>query len=119
MEKIYPLNQTVIDRVSHETVTLLRRELGECLQKIILYGSCSRGDYSMDSDIDMALLLSCDRVEAKKYSNVLAEIAADFAWKYLAIVNFVCLPDAEFEEKRSWYPYFKNIDREGIVLYGR
>lgn len=35
------------------------------------------------------------------------------ALKYFAIVNFVLLPYDEFEEKKSWYGYFKNIDREG------
>lgn len=37
------------------------------------------------------------------------------ALKYFAIVNFVLLPYDEFEEKKSWYGYFKNIDREGRV----
>ena len=37
------------------------------------------------------------------------------ALKYFAIVNFVLLPYDELEEKKSWYGYFKNIDREGRV----
>jgi hypothetical protein len=39
-------------------------------------------------------------------------------WKNFAIVNFVLLPYDEFEEKKSWYGYFKNIDKEGVRLYG-
>lgn len=38
--------------------------------------------------------------------------------KYFTVVNFVLLPYEEFEKKKSWYGYFKNIDREGIKLYG-
>lgn len=34
-------------------------------KKIIVYGSCARGDFAEDSDIDVAILTDCDRVEAK------------------------------------------------------
>ena len=56
--------------------------------KIILYGSCARGDYTEDSDID------------------------------IAVVNFVCLPYEEYIDKNDWYDYFRNIKQEGRVLYG-
>lgn len=88
------------------------------LVKVILYGSCARGDYTADSDIDIALLTKCGRNDAKKYSNGLGNIATDFAMKYYQVVNFVCLPYDEFQEKKDWYPYFRNIEQEGHVLYG-
>lgn len=81
--------------------------------------SVSRGAFSDDSDIDIALVIACDRIELNKYSDLLAEIATKLAVEHLAIVNFVCLPEKEFEERRRWYPYYKNIDREGELLYGR
>ncbi len=113
------LTQGTIDKVKKETVLLVCDALGEDIKKILLYGSCSRGDFSEDSDIDIALCVSCERADVKKYSDILAEIATQLAMKYLAIVNFVCLSENEFEERKSWYPYFKNIDREGELLYGR
>ncbi len=88
------------------------------LVEIILYGSCARGDYTQESDIDIALLTQCDRLEAKKYGDDLARISTELAMKYFVVVNFVCLPYEEFEEKKAWYAYFKNIEREGEVLYG-
>lgn len=84
-----------------------------------MYGSCSRGDFSEDSDIDIALLTACNRIEVEKYNDSLAEISTEFAERYLAIVNFVCLPEKEYEEKKEWYPYYKNIEMEGEVLFGR
>jgi len=113
------LNQNIIDKVKRESVLLIHEALGEDIRKMILYGSCSRGDFSDDSDIDIALIVSCDRKEINKYNDILAEAAAKLAAKYLAVVNFVCLPEQEFEERKSWYPYFKNIDQEGELLYGR
>lgn len=113
------LSKNVIEKVKYEAVPLVCETMGNDVKKIILYGSCSRGDFSEDSDIDIALLTSCGRLEVKKYNNSLAEISTEFAEKYLAIVNFVCFPEKEFEEKKGWYPYFRNIEKEGEVLYGR
>lgn len=113
------LNQNIIEKVKSDSVLLLCNAIGKDIRKIILYGSCSRGDFSDDSDIDIALVVACDRVEINKYSDLLAEIATKLAADYLAIVNFVCLPEKEFEERREWYPYYKNIVREGVLLYGR
>ena len=107
-----------LDMILQRMVKAYRAVYGENIVKIILYGSYARGDYDHDSDIDIALLLKCSRMEAKKYDDALAEISTVFAIKYFAIVNFVSLPYGEFTEKRTWYRYFKNIDKEGEVLYG-
>lgn len=112
------LTEHTISDVKEEIVIRVNEIMDSDLVAIILYGSCARGDYTHDSDIDIALLTRCDRKEAKKYENVLARISTDLAMKYFVIVNFVCLPYDEFEEKKTWYSYFMNIEREGELLYG-
>lgn len=112
------LTDNLINEVKEECTSLVRDLLKEDLVEVVLYGSCARGDYSEDSDIDIALLTKSDRLEVKKYDEELAAIATEIAMKHFAIVNFVCLPFKEFEEKKTWYPYFMNIASEGEVLYG-
>jgi len=112
------LNDNLINEVKEECTSLVRDLLKEDLVEVVLYGSCARGDYTEDSDIDIALLTKVNRLEAKKYEDDLASIATEIAMKHFAIVNFVCLPFDEFEEKKTWYPYFMNIAEEGEVLYG-
>ncbi len=85
---------------------------------MILYGSCARGDFKGYSDIDIALLTTESRTDTWKYTDKIDEVATELALKYFAIVNFVLLTYSEFEEKKNWYGYFKNIDKEGIKLYG-
>ena len=92
------------------------RILGDALDAVILYGSYARGDYTEDSDVDIALLTKSNRIESQKYNDGLAAIATELAMRYFAVVNFVCLPYEEFEEKKEWYPYFKNIEAEGKVI---
>ncbi len=117
MEKT--MTPEIIEKIKLESVDMVRDILKNDLDEVILYGSCSRGDYTEDSDVDIALITYCDREESEKYRKPLAKLASDLAMKYIAIVNFVCLPVSEFLEKKSWYPYFKNIDKEGIRLYGK
>ena len=112
------LNDNLINAVKTESIYLVRDLMQEDLVEMVLYGSCARGDYTEESDIDIALLAKSDRLKVKKYDEQLAAIAAELAIKYFAVVNFVCLPYKEFEEKKTWYPYFRNIAAEGVVLYG-
>lgn len=117
MEKT-ELNRDVIEKIKTETPDLIREFMRSDLVKMILYGSCARGDFKEHSDVDIALLVKGDRTDSWKYSDKIDEVATELALKYFAVVNFVLLPYDEFEEKKSWYGYFKNIDKEGIKLYG-
>ncbi|MCC8162689.1 MAG: nucleotidyltransferase domain-containing protein [Lachnospiraceae bacterium] len=112
------LNDDIIEKVKDEATKMIRQLMKDDVIEIILYGSCSRGDYSEDSDIDIAIITRCDRIEAKKYDDGLASIATALAMKYFAVVNFVSLPFSEFEQKKAWYAYFRNIATEGEVIYG-
>ncbi len=112
------LNNNIIEKVRKEATDMIKTVMGNDLIKVVLYGSCARGDYTQDSDIDIALITACARLEAKKYNDKIAEISMQLAMKYFAVVNFVCLPYDEFIQKKSWYPYYRNIDLEGEVLYG-
>lgn len=117
-EQIAPLTEELIHTVKYEAADMAKAALKADLKECILYGSCARGDYKTDSDIDIALLVDCCRMEAKKYTDALAKIAADLAMRYFTIVNFVCIPYEEYMRKKSWYLYFKNISEDGEVIYG-
>ena len=116
-DKPLPLTSEIIHIVKEEIVKRLRAALGGDLKECLLYGSCARGDFGDDSDIDIALIVNCSRMEAKKYSQILVDTASEIAMKYYAIINFVCIPYEEYIGKKSWYSYFENISREGVVLY--
>lgn len=112
----YDLHNT-LDAVKESIIREVPAMMGDDCRRIILYGSCARGDFNMDSDVDIAILTQNDRLENKKYNGRIDSIAADIAVKTMAVVNFVFLPFDEFMEKKSWYLFFKNIDRDGVVLY--
>ena len=118
MENI-KLSSNIIEKIKIEAPDLIREFMKNDLVKMILYGSCARGDFKECSDVDIAILTKGSRTDSWKYNDKIDEVATELALKYFAIVNFVLLPYSEFEEKKSWYGYFKNIDKEGIKLYVR
>lgn len=112
------LTNEAIDHSCSIAIKMLKKLLGENLVSVVLFGSCARGDYKEDSDIDIAVLTKSDREQDKNYSDGLAEIATEIAMKTFAVVNFICIPAEEFEQKKGWYLFFKNIANEGRKLYG-
>ena len=113
------MNQEVIERVMNTTIKQIPAIMHDDVRAIIMYGSCARGDYTEDSDIDVAILTDSNRFEAKKYSDELDDLATQIGLATFAIVNYVCLPYQEFEEKKEWYPFFMNIEKDGVLLYER
>ena len=115
-----PLNmiEDIIEIAKREIGNQVKQFMGSDLKSCMLYGSCARGDDHDDSDIDIALLVNCDRIAVKKYTECLAKIATDFAIRYYAIINFVCIPYEEYLNKRTWYLYFKNIEVDGVCIDG-
>lgn len=118
MIKELVLTDEIIGNVKTDVTNYVTERMKNDLVEVILYGSCARGDYTNDSDIDIALITRCDRLEAKKYGDALSDIATELAMKYFVVVNFVVLPYQEFVEKKVWYSFFRNIANEGQVLYG-
>ena len=114
----YDLNK-VLNIVTQAAVKDISEALHDDCRQIILFGSCARGDYSEESDVDIAILTECDRENVKKYSSRIDSIAAQIGVDTMAVVNFVCLPYKEFNEKKTWYPFFMNIEKDGVVLYER
>lgn len=108
-----------IKELSKESAVMIRDIMKTDIKSIILYGSCARGENGEDSDVDIALITTCNRLDAKRYDDELADISTYMMTKYMEVVNFVSLPYEEYMAKKSWYPYFRNIDEEGIVIYAR
>ncbi|MBR1477053.1 MAG: nucleotidyltransferase domain-containing protein [Lachnospiraceae bacterium] len=92
--------------------------ISDDLKKIILFGSYARGDYTEESDIDIAVLLNCEREESAKYKSGLVALSAEMDLENMTVVNFTCIPYSEFNARKGYYPFYANIEREGKVLYG-
>lgn len=91
---------------------------GTHLRQIILYGSYARGDFRPDSDIDIMILLDLSDLELKAYSQKLSYMTYDFNMDYNIDIKPIAKSEAHFNKWIVNYPFYSNIHREGVILYG-
>ncbi len=110
-------NNIVIQRVSHKIVSKVNENLGNIIKRIILYGSCARGDFSIDSDIDVMLLLDCPHDELSKYRRMTSSIASEISLDENVEVSLLLEDIYTFDKWLDTIVFYQNVEREGIVLY--
>ncbi len=102
-------------QLTEESALRIRSSFGDRVSQIILFGSCARGENTKDSDVDIALILN-GKYNHLLYEDILSDISADMMDKYNELVNFICLSLKDYTEKKEWYPFYKNIEKEGILF---
>lgn len=87
---------------------------GTDLRAVILYGSCARGDFANDSDIDIMILLDVaqeDICEArKKIFDVSDQIDLEFDVVLAPVIQSWGLYHQYMEVSR----FYQNVEREGV-----
>ena len=80
---------------------------------LLLYGSQARGDVHKGSDWDLLILLDKPELEAKDYA--VAYPFREFGWEIGEEVNPSLYTKQQWD---SWtyLPYYKNVERDKIVL---
>lgn len=102
-------------QLAEESALRIRSSFGDRVSQIILFGSCARGENTKDSDVDIALILK-GKYNHLLYEDILSDISADMMDKYNELVNFICLSLKDYTEKKGWYPFYMNIEKEGILF---
>lgn len=98
-------------------VTEIKKIYGSHLRQIILYGSYARGDYGPDSDIDIMIFLDLSDMELKVYSKQLFYMTYDFNMDNDVDIKPIAKSEKHFKKWVLNYPFYANINKEGIVLY--
>lgn len=109
--------QMIQDHIE-QYIAELKKTYGFHLRKIILYGSYARGDFRPDSDIDIMILLDMPDLELKAYSQELSYMTYDFNLDHGLDIKPIAKSEAHFKKWVVNYPFYANIQKEGIVLYG-
>ena len=102
----------------NEYVLGLQNIYSHDLERVILYGSYARGDFSDDSDIDIMILLHLSDMEIKKYRHQLSELTYDFNTNYQIDIKPIAKNQDDFMKWADVYPFYANVKREGVELYG-
>lgn len=99
-------------------VAQVQKIYGSHLRKVILYGSYARGDYRPDSDVDIMILLDMSDLDLKAYSQRLSYMTYDFNMDNDLDIEPIAKSEEHFEKWVVNYPFYANINKEGVILYG-
>ncbi|MCD7745687.1 MAG: nucleotidyltransferase domain-containing protein [Lachnospiraceae bacterium] len=92
---------------------------GSHLKSMILYGSYARGDFTPDSDVDIMLLVDLPDEKMEVYSDALSELGYEYNVNYDIWVMPVVKNIRHFQYWASAYPFYRNVQTEGVVVYER
>lgn len=112
------MNKADLEKLKTEVERSAKELLGEKLLKVVLYGSYSRGDFDAESDIDFALLSKITEIEISGYNDKIGEITSRLSIEYGVLVSMLIISKESFDEYGNALPFYKNLIKEGKVLYG-
>lgn len=108
----------VVQNLIEQYVVNIKKIYGSHLRQIILFGSYARGDFGPDSDIDIMILLDMSDLELKVYSQELSYMTYDFNLDNGIDIKPIAKSEDHFRKWIVNYPFYANIDQEGVILYG-
>ena len=109
-------NQRILE-ISQKVVQAAKDTLGEKLDKVILYGSYARGNYDEESDVDYFILADVPQEETSMWRSAIREHIPYIDLEYDLLVSLHITRKAIFEQCVGFIPFFKNVTREGVLLY--
>ena len=98
-------------------VESIKKIYGNHLNRVILYGSYARGNYREDSDIDIMILLNISEKDIKEYRHQLSDMTFDFNMDNDIDIKPIAKNKEQFYYWLSVYPFYRNVDNEGVTLY--
>lgn len=115
LESKLPAIRPVVRAAISTYVRRAEAKYGDELDSITLYGSQARGDASLDSDIDLFVIL---RKDSSFLRRVLAELAWQVQFEHDVVISDVIRSKGELHKDHiKLFPYYKNIEIEGILLW--
>ena len=105
-----------VNREIQKFIKAVQQLLGTRLKKIILYGSYARGDYTKYSDVDIMILTNLSFKEIENYRDKISDIAYDIELDTGIILSPIIKNMEKYNSKVNIIPFYKNVQKEGVVL---
>ena len=108
----------VMQDLIEQYIEAVKKIYGSHVRQIILYGSYARGDFRSDLDVDIMILLDLSDLELKAYGQQLSYMTYDFNLDNDLDIKPIAKSEQHYKKWVVNYPFYANINREGVVLYG-
>lgn len=108
-----------MQKEQEHTLTAIRECLAKNIPsggKAILFGSQARGTARDDSDWDILIILDKEELLPSDYDNVTYPLVM-LGWELGKEINPVMYSVKEWQKYKN-SPFYKNVEKEGIILWG-
>lgn len=107
-----------IKNITSEVYEELIKLYGAKIERIILYGSYARGDFNLESDVDIMILLNCNQKEIMQKRKEISRIASRIGLKNDIMISLLARNSDDYKNSMKHQPLYQNIEKEGMVIYG-
>lgn len=111
------MKDEIISAVTKEIIDQVLELLKDDVYKINLYGSYAREDFTVESDIDIMILLNCDKEKIRSYRKQISILASRIGLKNDVEVSLLLRDRESFEQDQDILPFYRNVVNEGVELY--
>lgn len=108
--------ENTLKLILNDVCSRAKSEIGSALDAVILYGSYARGDFDEESDIDIMIIADMSKDEIKALAKTFSDYSLDMDLKYDIVLSLMLQDKETYERYKQSYPFFKNIEREGVDL---
>lgn len=110
------MTKTEMQQAVNEFAEEAKRIYGAKLKEIILYGSCARGDFTTESDIDLMILLDVPGEEINFERRRIYDISDRLDRYYNVVLTPVFQNYEVYRKYMEVSVFFQNVQREGVRI---
>ena len=85
------------------------------IKAIILYGSVARNESTLESDIDIAIIVKKDMDDTTRERFI--SWSADLELRYDRVFSIIDIQERNMQKWGKILPFYQNVQKEGIVLW--
>ena len=110
------MRRETIDNAMRDLSAGAKAVYGDKLREVILFGSCARGDFDEESDVDVMILLDVGKLEAVGERDKIRTVihGLDRKYDYELLFSPIVQSYSEFNYWSDALPFYRNIKKEGV-----
>ena len=108
-----PRIHNMMEKVVHSA----KATLGIKLDKVILFGSYARGDFTEESDVDVLIIAHVSQEEASIQRRNIRKQIPLIDLEHDVVLSLNVTGSAIYNQYVDILPMYKNVAKEGVLLY--